>query len=131
MQCKKMTVTREELLDPVAPAWNGIPGEALTMDATPLANQPSEYIKASRDARQIGKVKNLMVQAVHNGTDILFRLTWRDALQNVEITGRCQCTDGCGILMPPSSEGAARPWDEMAIKDGSVNARFWRGPFKD
>lgn len=131
MQCKKMTVTREELLDPVAPAWNGIPGEALTMDATPLANQPSEYIKASRDARQIGKVKNLMVQAVHNGTDILFRLTWEDASQNVEITDTFQFPDGCGILMPLSSEGAAPPIDEMGSKDGPVNAWFWRADFKD
>ena len=47
------------------------------MDATPLANQPSEYIKASRDDKQIGKVRNLMVQSVHNGTDIFFRLSGR------------------------------------------------------
>src|SRR5512140_59190 len=134
MQCKKTTVTRAELLDPVAPAWNGIPGEALTMDATPLANQPSEYIKASRDARQIGKVKNLMVQSVHNGADIFFRLTWEDGSQNTEITDTLQFPDGCGVLMPlnaGTAGGGDPPIDEMGSKDAPVNAWFWRADFKD
>jgi steroid C-25 hydroxylase gamma subunit len=129
MQCKKVTATREQLLDPVSPAWSGIPGEALTMDATPLANQPSEYIKASRDARQIGKVKNLMVQSVHNGTDIFFRLTWEDASQNTEITDTFQFPDGCGVLMPLN--GGDPPIDEMGSKDAPVNAWFWRADLKD
>ena len=129
MQCKKVTATREQLLDPLAPAWTGIPGEALTMDATPLANQPSEYIKASRDARQIGKVKHLMVQSVHNGTAIFFRLTWEDASQNTEITDTFQFPDGCGILMPLN--GGEPPIDEMGSKDAPVNAWFWRADRTD
>jgi DMSO reductase family type II enzyme heme b subunit len=134
MQCKKVTATREDLLDPLAPAWKGIPGEALTMDATPLANQPSEYIKASRDARQIGKVKNLMVQSVHNDSDIFFRLTWEDASENTEITDTFQFPDGCGILMPlnPGTAGGGDPpIDEMGSKEAPVNAWFWRADFKD
>jgi DMSO reductase family type II enzyme heme b subunit len=134
MQCTKTTATREQLLDPGSPEWNGIPGEALTMDATPLANQPSEYIKASRDARQIGKVKNLMVQSAHNGTDIFFRLTWEDATQNTEITDTYEFPDGCGILMPltaAAAGGADPPIDEMGSKDAPVNAWFWRADLKD
>ena len=134
MQCKKVTASREQLLDPVAAEWSSIPGEPLTMSATPLANQPSEYIKASRDARQIGKVKNLMVQSVHNGTDIFFRLTWEDASQNTDVTDTFQFPDGCGILMPlngPTPSSADPPIDEMGSKDAPVNAWFWRADLKD
>jgi DMSO reductase family type II enzyme heme b subunit len=129
MQCKKVTASRDQLLDPLSPEWNSIPGEALTMDATPLANQPSEYIKASRDQRQIGKVRNLMVQTVHNGTDIFFRLSWEDASKNVEITDNNVFPDGCGILMPLN--GGDPPIDEMGSKEAPVNAWFWRGDFND
>ncbi len=129
MQCKKVTATRDQLLNPTAPEWSKITGEALKMDATPLANQPSEYIKASRDAKQIGKVKNLMVQAVHNGTDVFFRLSWEDASKNVEITDNNTFPDGCGILIPLS--GGDPPIDEMGSKDFPVNAWFWRADLKD
>ena len=129
MQCKKVTASREQLLDPVAAAWSTIPGEPLTMAATPLANQPSEYIKASRDEKQIGKVRNLLVQSAHNGTDIFFRLTWEDASQNTEVTDNNMFPDGCGILMPLN--GGDPPIDEMGSKDAPVNAWFWRADLKD
>jgi DMSO reductase family type II enzyme heme b subunit len=129
MQCKKVTASRDQLLDPLSPVWNSILGESLTMDATPLANQPSEYIKASRDQRQIGKVRNLMVQAAHNATDVFFRLSWDDASKNIEITDNNMFPDGCGILMPLS--GGEPPIDEMGSKDAPVNAWFWRADFND
>jgi DMSO reductase family type II enzyme heme b subunit len=129
MQCKKVTASREQMLDLLSPEWANVPGESLKMDATPLANQPSEYIKASRDERQIGKVKNLMVQAAHNGTDIFFRLTWEDPDKSVEITDTNIFSDGCGILMPLN--GGDPPIDEMGSKDFPVNAWFWRADFKD
>jgi DMSO reductase family type II enzyme heme b subunit len=134
MQCKKVTASREQLLDPVAAEWSNVPGEPLAMAATPLANQPSEYIKASRDEKQIGKVRNLMVQAVHNGQDILIRLSWEDATENVEITDNNVFPDGCGILMPLNASDPQRgdpPIDEMGSKDAPVNAWFWRADLKD
>ena len=129
MQCKKITSTREQMLDPAGAEWSNIPGESLKMDATPLANQPSEYIKASRDAKQIGKVKSLMVQTAHNGSDVFFRLTWQDDSQNMEITDTNMFPDGCGILIPLN--GGDPPIDEMGSKDVPVNAWFWRADLKD
>ena len=129
MQCKKITATREQMLDPAAAEWASVAGEPLKMDATPLANQPSEYIKASRDSKQIGKIKNLMVQAAHNGSDVFFRLTWEDDSKNVEITDNNIFPDGCGILMP--LKGGDPPIDEMGSKDFPVNAWFWRADSKD
>ncbi|HVN87449.1 MAG TPA: ethylbenzene dehydrogenase-related protein, partial [Candidatus Binatia bacterium] len=123
------SATRDQLLDPLSAEWQSIPGEALKMDATPLANQPSEYIKASRNEKQIGKVKNLLVQSVHNGSDIFFRLTWEDANKSVDITDNNMFPDGCGILMPLN--GGDPPIDEMGSKDAPVNAWFWRADFAD
>lgn len=129
MQCKKVTASRDRLLDPAAAEWEGIEGESLKLDATPLANQPSEYIKASRDERQIGKVRNLMVQAAHDGRDIFFRLSWEDPDKNVEITDNDVFPDGCGVLIPLN--GGDPPIDEMGSKDDPVNAWFWRADFED
>lgn len=129
MQCKKVSVAREQLLDPLATEWGNIPGEPLKMDATPLANQPSEYIKASRDERQIGKVRNLTVQAAHNDSDIFFRLSWEDAEKNTEVTDTNVFPDGCGILIP--LKDGDTPIDEMGSKDVPVNAWLWRADLKD
>ncbi len=94
MQSKKVTATRDQLLDPLAADWATIPGEPLKMDATPLANQPSEYIKASRDEKEIGKVRSLMVQAAHNGTDDVLPadLGRRDARTRASPTTTCSRT---------------------------------------
>jgi DMSO reductase family type II enzyme heme b subunit len=134
MQCKRVTASGEQLLDPLAPQWSSLTAEPLKMDATPLANQPSEYIKASRDEKQIGKVRSLLVQSGHNGTDIFFRLSWEDAVENSQITDINVFVDGCGILMPlhgSASGGADPPIDEMGSKEAPVNAWFWRADFKD
>lgn len=129
MDCKKVTWTREQLLDPGSTSWAAIAGEDLKLDATPLANQPSEYIKASRDEKKIGKVRNLKVQTVHNGTDVFFRLQWEDEKRNVEITDTNEFPDGCGVLIP-LKEGDP-PIDEMGSKDYPVNAWFWRADRHD
>jgi len=129
MQCKKVTATRDQLLDPSASEWGNIPGETLKMAATPLANQPSEYIKASRDEKQIGKVHSLTVQPAHNGTDVFFRLSWEDSSKNTEITDTNIFPDGCGVLIPIN--GGDPPIDEMGSKDFPVNAWFWRADLKD
>ena len=129
MQAKKVTATRDQLLDPLAAEWSNIPGEPLKMDATPLANQPSEYIKASRNEKEVGKVRNLMVQTAHNGSEVFFRLTWEDATKNTEITDNNIFPDCCGILIP--LKGGDPPIDEMGSKDFPVNAWFWRADQKD
>ncbi len=124
MECKKVTFSRDRLLDTAAAEWGGITGESLKLDATPLANQPSEYIKASRDERKIGKVRNLTVQTAHNGSDIFFRLSWEDESKDTAIVETDIFPDACGILMP--LHGGEPPIDEMGSKDDPVNAWSWR-----
>lgn len=129
MQCSKVSAGRDQLLDPTAAAWSTVPAEELSMTATPLANQPSGYIKASRDEREIGKVRALNVQCAHNGTEIFFRLSWGDQNENRTVTDTNMFPDGCGILMPMS--GSDTPIDEMGSRDAAVNAWFWRADFKN
>lgn len=130
MLCKRVTASREQLQDPRAQAWRGsIPGELIALDATPLANQPSEYIKASRNEREIGKVRSLQVQAAHNGADIFFHLTWEDSNKDDAITDNDKFPDACGILMPLN--GGDPPIDEMGSEKAPVNAWFWRADLDD
>ncbi len=129
MQCQKIVASRDRLLDPAAPEWQSVPAETIKLDATPLANQPSEYIKASRDERKVGKVRELTVQAAHNGQEIFFRLSWPDDTKNTEVTDNNVFPDACGILLPLN--GGDPPIDEMGSKDAPVNAWYWRADSKD
>jgi len=116
-------------MDPASAAWGAVGAETLALDATPLANQPSGYIKASRNEREIGKVRTLAVQAAHNGREIFFRLSWPDESHNTAITDNNVFPDGCGILMP--LKGGDPPIDEMGSQDWPVNAWFWRADFDE
>jgi steroid C-25 hydroxylase gamma subunit len=129
MECKRIDGSLEQMLDPDAGAWSALPAEAIKLTATPLANQPSEYIKASRNERAIGKVGTVAVQSAHNGSEVFFRLSWGDPERNTEITDTNVFPDGCGILMPLA--GGDPPIDEMGSKDAPVNAWFWRADRHD
>lgn len=124
MQAKKVSTSRERLLDPLAAEWEAIPGEAIKLAPTPLANQPSEYIKASRDETKIGRVRNLLVQAASDGKEVYFRLSWEDEDKDVELTDNDIFPDGAGILMPLN--GGEPPIEEMGSREAPVNAWFWR-----
>jgi DMSO reductase family type II enzyme heme b subunit len=124
MRCYKLAVARAQLLDPVGPAWNRVPGETLPLAATPLANQPSAYVRASRSEVTVGKVRSLMAQAAHDGRELFVRLSWEDASENRVLTDNDVFPDACGILMP--LDGGDPPIDEMGSRAAPVNAWFWR-----
>jgi DMSO reductase family type II enzyme heme b subunit len=128
IRAKKVAATMEELLDPGAPGWRSIKGEKIEMSATPLANQPSEYIKASRDERKIGKVKQIEVKACHNGKEVFIRIEWKDSIKNTEVKENNTFPDATGILFPVDGEP---PVDEMGAKEKPVNAWYWRADFED
>ena len=124
MDCSRIDAGVEVMLDPDAPAWSRVPAETVPLGPTPLANQPSEYVKASRDERSVGKVKSLEVRAAHDDRMVFIRLAWQDPERNVEITDNDVFPDGCGVLMPIGAGDT--PIDEMGSKDVPVNAWFWR-----
>src|SRR5512140_3145154 len=99
MHCARVNFADDQLFDPDASAWSNIPAETIDLSATPLASQPSGFVR-SYDPAKVGRVKHVEVQAVHNDTAIFFRLSWQDEQKNLEVTDNNQFPDGCGILLP-------------------------------
>lgn len=64
------------LLDPFDPAWGGHAHEPVTMMATPLAMQPTEYIRNKWAGVGHGADPGLEVASVHDGLRWVIRLEW-------------------------------------------------------
>jgi DMSO reductase family type II enzyme heme b subunit len=128
MQSAKVNLADDELLDPVGAAWSRVPAETIDLSATPLASQPSSFVR-SYDPAKVGRVKRVEVQTVHNDSTIFFRLSWQDEQRNLEAAENNQFPDGCGILLP--LDGGDPPMQEMGGPGAPVNAWFWRADFGD
>jgi DMSO reductase family type II enzyme heme b subunit len=122
MLAKKVALDSKALLDPASPEWEKVPVETIAMGGTPLANQPSRYIRTVWADRPIGKVRFLSVRAAHNGKELLFHLEWQDESQDVDFNGR-GFPDGAGVLFPLNGEA---PLDTMGSEEAPVDAWFWR-----
>jgi len=122
MLAKKVALDSKALLDPASPEWEKVPVETISMGGTPLANQPSRYIRSVWADRPIGEARFLGVRAVHNGQDLLFRLEWRDESRDVDFKGR-GFPDGAAVLFPLNGDA---PLADMGSEKAPVNAWFWR-----
>jgi len=122
MLAKKVALNSKTLLNPASPEWEKVPVETINMGGTPLANQPSRYIRTAWADRPIGKVRFLNVRAAHNGKDLLFHLEWRDESCDVDYSGR-GFPDGAGVLFPLNGDA---PLTSMGSEEAPVNAWFWR-----
>ena len=127
MLAKKVALDSKTLLDPASPEWGKIPVETVNMGGTPLANQPSRYIRTAWADRPIGKVRFLNVRAAHNSKDLLFHLEWRDESRDVDYSGR-GLPDGAGVLFPLNGDA---PLATMGSEEAPVNAWFWRADQPD
>jgi len=122
MLAKKVALDSKALLDPASPEWDKIAVESVGMGGTPLASQPSRYIRTVWADRPIGKVRFLNVRAAHNGNDVFFQLEWRDESKDVVFNGR-GFPDGAGVLFPLNGDA---PLATMGNAEAPVNAWFWR-----
>ncbi len=127
MLAKKLTAEAKDLLDPAASAWDGVPAETIVMGGTPLAQQPSRYIRTVWSDRPIGSVRSLAVRSAHNGKEVFFLLEWDDSTQNTDYVGR-DFPDGAGLLFPLKGEA---PLTSMGSEGQPVNAWFWRADLED
>ena len=128
MLVKKVQASRETLLDPEASQWNGAATETIALKGTPLALQPSPYVKAAWKGREIGKIKSVRLDALHNGEDVFFRLAWADPNEDEKITDANIFPDGAALLFPM---GGDAPLQTMGSKTQPVNAWHWRADFGD
>lgn len=127
---KKVAASRQDLLNPNASFWAATPGLRIDMAATPLANQPSPYIKATYDETKIGAVKEIMVRALHNGKEIFFHFEWKSPAPNYEIGDVGTFPDGVAVLLP-FKDPAQTQIKEMGSKDFPTNSWYWRPDFEN
>lgn len=128
--CEKVSASEEAFLDLDASLWGAAKELTIEMTATPLANQPSPYIKATRDEKEIGKVKELRTKALHNGKGLYFLFEWESAEPNFEIGDVDVFPDGISILFA-IKDGDDCPIKEMGREDSPTNAWFWRADFDE
>lgn len=122
MQAKKTSAAEQVLLDPGAPQWAGAEQAHLAMKPTPIGSQPTDYIRAAWKDRPYGSLHTVLVQSLHDGQKIFFRLEWEDPEKNDRITDS-GFPDGAALLFPM---GADAPILTMGDKQHPVNAWHWR-----
>jgi DMSO reductase family type II enzyme heme b subunit len=126
MLVKKVQASRDVLLDPQAAPWKQVAAETIALKGTPLALQPSPYIKAAWKGREIGKIKRVRLAALHNGTDVFFRLAWADPNDDERTLDSNVFPDGAALLFPMRGDA---PLQTMGSKTQPVNAWQWRADF--
>lgn len=127
---EKVSATKEELLKLDSSAWSSAKEYTIEMASTPLANQPSPYIKATREEKDLGKVKEMRLKALHNTKEIFFRLKWISEEPNLKIGDLDTFPDGVSLLFPMKDD-LDTPIKEMGTKEGPTNAWFWRADFEN
>jgi complex iron-sulfur molybdoenzyme family reductase subunit gamma len=127
---KKVSASREELLNCKSQVWAGMRGQRIEMGATPLANQPSPYIKATFDENKIGAVKEIQIKGVHNGKEVFFCFQWKSQTPNYEIGDIGTFPDGIAILFP-FKDPEKTQIKEMGSNDYPTNSWYWRPDFEE
>jgi complex iron-sulfur molybdoenzyme family reductase subunit gamma len=127
--CKKVSTATKDLLDCKNPFWQA-EKELIETTATPLANQPSPYIKGVYSEDKIGAVKKIWIKSVHNAESIFFYFEWESGQPNLKIQDINVFADGIALLMP-MKEIDKTPISEMGTKDYPTTAWYWRPDFED
>jgi complex iron-sulfur molybdoenzyme family reductase subunit gamma len=126
----KVSASREELLKLDSPEWAKAKEYVLEMAATPLANQPSPYIKATRDEKDIGKIQKVSLKVVHNGKEVFFCIKWQTPEKNLAIGDLNTFPDGVALLFPIKDDPDC-PIKEMGTEQSPTNAWYWRADFEN
>lgn len=119
----RLPLPSHQLLDPEAAGWHQVEEHTLRLEPTPLASQPSDYIRQSWRNRPYGLVTSLTAAAVHNGRDLFFRLRWEDPTRDDRIADTDQFTDAAAVLFAVRGDA---PLLTMGSPDQPVDAWYWR-----
>ncbi len=76
-------------------------------------------MQGSGDGSSGGAGGTMTVKAIHNGTDIAFRMSWNDATQNDTVNGVDEFSDRAGIMF------SAQQKCRMGSPGNPVNIWFW------
>ncbi len=123
MRMQRIEGRSEELLDPTASAWQRVAAEEVGLAPTPIALQPSEYVRVAWQDRPYGQLPKVEVRSLHNGERAFFRLVWEDASRDDRIADTNQFTDAAAVLFPIAPDA---PLEGMGLSGKPVNAWLWR-----
>lgn len=118
----RLDILSDRLLNPAATDWASAKEEALTLEPSPWASQPSEYVVNAWQERPYG-LGELRVAAAHNGEALFFRLSWQDESKDDGIGDTDRFTDAAAVLMPVRRDG---PLLTMGSQEQPVNGWYWR-----
>lgn len=108
-------------LDPNDAAWKKVTEYSVTLDTVITAAGVPQLLPSS-------KYKILKVKALHNGTDVFFRMAWADATKNVSTAGPPLFADAVALEIPYSGNASSIA---MGNQLQPVNILFWRGNLGD
>ena len=123
MLARKIKIDAKALGDPDAAVWSGADGASVDLAPTPLALQPSAYLAQTERARPVGRVKQVRVRSLHNGSEIAFHLEWEDSAREDTITDNDAFPDGAALLFPLRKDA---PLMTMGSEEKPVAAWHWR-----
>jgi DMSO reductase family type II enzyme heme b subunit len=113
----------DALLDPDGAVWGPAAVERLKLEGTPLGLQPTGAIRNAWVGKQFGVVSGVEVVAVHDGSQLAFRLEWSDASENRGQDDSAAFADAAAVLLPGA---AGAPAFTMGAPGAPVNAWYWR-----
>jgi len=114
--------SNESLQDPEGTLWSGIEKQRVTLLASPLVSQPSEYVQNKWADMKWGATPEVRVSAAHNGKSVFFRLEWDDAAED-RPNDTADFADQCGVMMPLKNDALIA---EMGAPDQPVCMWLWR-----
>ncbi|HJN50853.1 MAG: ethylbenzene dehydrogenase-related protein [Pseudomonadales bacterium] len=117
-------VSFEELLSPVAAAWDATREVVISLTPTPLERQPSAYVQTVWRERPRGEVSEVKVRALCNDSSVVLRLDWAAGEPRRSINDVNVYADGCAVLFPANGEAAEL--DTMGSPEKPVAAWHWR-----
>ena len=112
------------LMDPDATVWSKVKSTTLDLIGTPVGLQPTGAIRASWMNKKIGAVSQVSVAALHDGTNLAFRLEWACANESRSPGDNDQFSDAAAVLLPVVKDA---PVMTMGAPGLPVNAWYWRG----
>jgi DMSO reductase family type II enzyme heme b subunit len=115
--------SNETLLDPENALWLGMAKQRVTLLASPIVSQPSEYIQNKWASKTWGGTPEVRVAAAHNGKSIFFRIEWDDPVDDSHPTDMADFPDQCAVMLPLKDDALIA---EMGAPALPVNMWQWR-----
>ncbi len=115
-------IAAEKLLDPADSAWGGVKEETISLMGTPAVMQPTAAIRETWADKKIGSVSAVKIRALHNGSDLAFRLEWDAPNHNKDHGDNSVFPDGAAIAFPLVENAPVM----MGAPKMPLNIWFWR-----